>query len=375
MIRKLIIPFFALLGVVAAIITVVKGNRPAPVSVPVAEPSRAPFESYIAGAGIIEASTENIQVGAVISGVITDVYVKVGSEVKKGDALFKTDDREQQAELRIRQAALASARAKLEKVQSSPRPEDVPVYEAKLNAAQAALLDAQAQWKLYDGIADGRAVSRDEVNKRRFAVQLQEANVKLAEADLSELKAGAWKPDIEIAKGDVASAEAQLKATETDIERRTVRALVDGTILQLNARPGEFAFAGVNQTPLMLLGNTQILHVRVDVDENDAWRLEPGAPAEAFVRGNRTLHAPIEFVRVEPYVLPKKSLTGDSTERVDTRVLQVLYRFKRRALPVFVGQQMDVFVKAPPLTAAATQPAAAAPATVNDAGPANGGAR
>ena len=46
-------------------------------------------------------------------------------------------------------------------------------------------------------------------------------------------------------------------------------------------------------------------------------------------------------------MLPKKSLTGDSTERVDTRVLQVIYRVDNEALPLFVGQQMDVFIEAP----------------------------
>jgi HlyD family secretion protein len=56
----------------------------------------------------------------------------------------------------------------------------------------------------------------------------------------------------------------------------------------------------------------------------------------------------LRFVRVEPYVVPKKSLTGGSNERVDTRVLQALYAFERGNLPVFVGQQMDVFIEAGP---------------------------
>lgn len=358
MIRKFVVPILAVLGVVVAIITVVKGNRPAPVAQPVAEPSRAPFASYIAGAGLVEASTENISVGTVVSGVVTDVYVKVHSQVKKRDPLFKIDDRDQQAELAVRQATLASAQAKLLKVTSSPRPEDVPVYEAKLNAANAALADAQAQWKLYEDIGDQRAVSRDEMNKRRFAVQLQEANARLAEADLSELKAGAWKPDVEIANADVASAEAQVKATQTEIERRTVRALVDGEVLQVNVRPGEFAFAGIMNTPPMMLGDTRTLHVRVDIDENDVWRFLGDRPAVAYVRGNNNFHTELEFVRVEPYVLPKKSLTGDSTERVDTRVLQVLYSFPSGSLPVYVGQQLDVFIEAPPVSdQPATKPA------------------
>jgi len=55
----------------------------------------------------------------------------------------------------------------------------------------------------------------------------------------------------------------------------------------------------------------------------------------------------LKLVWVEPYVVPKKSLTGDSTERVDTRVLQALYSFDRASLPAYVGQQMDVFIEAP----------------------------
>jgi hypothetical protein len=44
-------------------------------------------------------------------------------------------------------------------------------------------------------------------------------------------------------------------------------------------------------------------------------------------------------------VVPKRSLTGDSTERVDTRVLQVIYAISDDKLPLFVGQQMDVFIE------------------------------
>jgi hypothetical protein len=89
------------------------------------------------------------------------------------------------------------------------------------------------------------------------------------------------------------------------------------------------------------------LNIRVDVDENEAWRVRSDASAVATVRGNANLKTALTFVRFEPFVLPKKSLTGDSTERVDTRVLQVIYRVEDDQLPLFVGQQMDVFIEAP----------------------------
>jgi multidrug resistance efflux pump len=136
-----------------------------------------------------------------------------------------------------------------------------------------------------------------------------------------------------------------VEAQETELERRIVRAPVDGTVLRVEARPGEYALAGT-ATPLVLFGDVERLHVRVDIDENEAWRFRPGAKAHALVRGNSDLQSTLEFVRVEPYVVPKRSLTGEGTERVDTRVLQVLYAFDPKELAVYVGQQMDVFIEA-----------------------------
>jgi hypothetical protein len=97
----------------------------------------------------------------------------------------------------------------------------------------------------------------------------------------------------------------------------------------------------------MVLGGGKDTHVRADVDENDAWRVRPNTQAIAYVRGDTAQKYPLEFVRFEPYVIPKKSLTGDTTERVDTRVLQVIYRVKDPNAPLYVGQQMDVYIETP----------------------------
>jgi len=139
-----------------------------------------------------------------------------------------------------------------------------------------------------------------------------------------------------------------VKSTETDLERLTVRAPMDGRVLQVKAHLGEFASVAaswVGQPPSILLGSVTPLHVRVDVDENDAWRIPVGAAATGFLRGRDALKMPLTFVRFEPYVVPKKSLTGDSAERVDTRVLQALFSFEPGDPPIYVGQQMDVFIE------------------------------
>jgi multidrug resistance efflux pump len=345
-VRKYVIPVLAVAGGALALYTMRAENRPITPAQPVAEPARPSFAAPVAGAGIIEASTENIAIGTHLPGVVTQVHVRVGEEVKAGDPLFTIDERAARAELEVRKGALRAAEQTLTRLKNSPRPEDVPPAQAKVEEAQAQMNDAQTQLTLWESVSDARAVSVDELNKRRYALDSARARLAQAAAELDRLKAGAWKEDIAIAEAEAASASAQVQAAQTELDRLTVRAPVDGQVLQVNIRRGEFAQPGPLPTPLMLLGDTRTLHIRVDVDENDAWRIRPDSRATASLRGNSSLKTDLSFVRIEPYVVPKRSLTGDATERVDTRVLQVLYSFPRGRLPAYVGQQMDVFIEA-----------------------------
>ena len=347
MFRTIILPLIAVAGFALAIFMVIRGATPVPAAPPVAEPAQAPYKTFVVGAGLIEASTENISIGTPVSGVVEEVFVTVNSRVKKGDPLFRLDGRALNAELLSRKASAAITAAQLSKLESMPRAEDLPPREAKVKEAEAALADAKSELALWEGVTDKRAVSTDQVDRKRFAVRVAETRLAQVAAELAEIKAGAWKPDIEVAKAQLASAQAASQQTLIELERLVIRAPVDGTVMQVKIRVGEFALAGVLSNPLIQMGNIDRMNVRVDIDENDAWRVQPTALARAFARGNRDIFTKLDFVRIEPMVIPKKSLTGESTERVDTRVLQVIYGFNRAELPLYVGQQMDVFIEGP----------------------------
>jgi len=168
-----------------------------------------------------------------------------------------------------------------------------------------------------------------------------------AKASLQLLDAGAWQYDKQVSMAAVEQAKALLESTKIDLERLTIRALVDGEVLQVNVRPGEFVGTPPNQAMVR------------------AGEYESAARAGRYRRArhppirSRRLGASItqglgegnlsaEFVRVEKYVVPKKSLTGDNTERVDTRVLQAIYAVEPQpGKPLYVGQQVDVYIDIP----------------------------
>jgi multidrug efflux pump subunit AcrA (membrane-fusion protein) len=363
MTRIFLLPLLALCGVLFAAWTVAKSNRPVPVAQPVAQPATAKFTSFVAGAGLIEPSSEMIAIGTPLAGIVVDVPVTVGSQVKAGDILFRLDDRALRAQLVGDEAAVAAAKAQRDRLAAAPRSEDLPVVAATVAAAKAATADAQQQLALAESVTVTGAISVDDLSRRRFALQAAQARQAQAQAELARLQAGTWAPDLAVAAAQLAQAEAKAAATRVELERLVIRAPRAAEVLQVRIRAGEFAPAGVTAVPLMLLGDTSTLHVRIDIDENDAWRLKPGAPAECYVRGNNRLHTALRYVRREPYVVPKRSLTGDSAERVDTRVLQVIYAFSPTDLPVHVGQQVDAFVETPAEATSAvptTVPAAAA---------------
>ncbi|HLY74145.1 MAG TPA: HlyD family efflux transporter periplasmic adaptor subunit [Planctomycetota bacterium] len=360
MTRNLLFPLVAVLGLGFAIYTITTGSRPVPVGEAVSDPAVPPFESYVAGAGVVEAASRNVAIGSPLARLVLEVPVKVGSAVKAGDPLFHLDDRDLKAELATRQATLELEKERLDRLVALPRPEDVPSLEARVVEAEAVLADLRNQVALRESVSDPRSVSLEELTIKRFAAHAAEAKLADARAQLALIKAGAWKKDIEVASGEIKVADRQVQALDTEIERLTVRAPFDGTVLQLNVRPGEFAPSGTLETPLIVFGSIQPFHVRVDIDENDAWRFRPEAAAVASIRGNPELKTSLTFEYVEPLVLPKRSLTGDPTERVDTRVLQVVYSFKRKEFPIYAGQQMDVFIEAPSRSLHSSPPGKAA---------------
>lgn len=289
---KIVIPAIAVFMLVSSLIGLSK--NPKRETLPPQKPvAIAVYKSSIAGIGITEPQNEAIEIGTNISGIISQVYVKAGDKISQGENLFTIDDREAVANL-----------------------------DLKISQYEAAKLDAgekRAEYEMYRKISDKRAYSQDEFNKKRVASEIASQKVKQAEAE------------IEVAK--------------VVLDKSTVKSPIDGEVLKVNIHKGEFAQAGVLIDSLMTIGDLSIMHVRVEIDEVEAHLVSSNNSATAYLRGNPQVKIPLKFVRIEPKIVPKISISGANTQKIDSRVLQVIYSFENMSdTRILVGQQMDVYI-------------------------------
>jgi HlyD family secretion protein len=337
------LPLLAVCSIAYASWHVYQANQPVAKTMPPIPPVITPYHDALAASGVVEPTTEDVEVGTHVSGVIERVYVSAGDRVAVGAPLFRIDTRQADAELAVREAGLADAEAQLHRLRSLPRPEELPASAARVHEAQADVVAADDAHRRTARLAEARTVPDAELISRRQ--ELERANQRLAAAVAEHelLKAGAWKEDIAVAESAVRRARAHLEQARTEIARLTVTSPIDGDVLKVDVRAGE-QVGTVSGRRLIVLGCVQPLCVRTDIDESEIPRFDSKAIARAHLRGDPGRSYRLRFVRVEPYVIPKQSLTGDNRERVDTRVLQVIYSVEGDPPDLFVGQQVDVFV-------------------------------
>lgn len=410
------LPVLALALIGFAVLTI--DGRDEAIAAPPATPATAPpgEGAVVAALGLIEPSSEVIAVGAELPGVVRQVFVTPGEMVAAGAPLFEIDGRALSASLEASMAgarqARASADASVSRVptaEASARSAEAGVAlsqaglqsalgsleqargrlanaRAAAEAARIAAADADSRFALFASVADPRAISTDERDRARFAAEQARAAAAQAAAAVREAEGGVASAEGGVAdarariaqaralaagataaiaeardaaaasQAGAAQAAAQSRVVATDLQRLTVRAPIAGQVLRVSIRVGEYAAAGPLAEPLVAVGEVRPMHVRVQIDEEDAARVIAGAVAQGSLRGDADRRIPLTFVRFEPQAQPKTNLSGGA-ERVDTRVIEAIYSFERGDLPAFVGQQMDVFVPARPFrTAAQTAP-------------------
>jgi len=349
----------SLAGILAGIATAIFFSIKTPALPPAFSPAVNPFRNAIYAEGIVEsaqASGENTNLYPEVAGTVKEILVSEGEQVKAGDLLLRLDDSVQRATTEQLASQTKAAKALLDELKAQPRKETLDVADAQVTAAEASLKTAQETYQkdLAAYQMDPRTVSRDALDSAANATNVASANLDVARKQYTLIKAGAWIYDIQNQERQVMALEQSHSSASALLGKYTLRAPRDGVVLSINTTAGNYAspqgaYNAYTQgaDPVITLGTTPTqLNVRCYVDEILVPRLSlgPKVRAQMSIRGSN-VKLPMQFVRVQPFVSPKIELADQRQERVDVRVLPVIFTIARPAnINLFPGELVDVYI-------------------------------
>jgi len=244
----------------------------------------------------------------------------------------------------------------LDGLRAQPRKETLDVSEAQVVAAQAALRTAQDSYSKQKTAYDlnPRAIGKDALDSAANAVATAKANLEVAARQRDLTKAGAWTYDINNQERQYQAAQNSYHAANALLGKYSLRAPRDGRVLAINPTVGSYVSAQgaydsytQAQVPVVVLGSSETeLNVRAYVDEI----LVPHLPAVGKIKAQMTVRGSnekyeLDYVRTQPIVSPKIELSNQRQERVDVRVLPVIFKLKPvKGANLYPGQLVDVYI-------------------------------
>ena len=326
---------------------------------PVFNPASNPYSEGIYAEGIVESvqsSGMNINMYPEVAGTVKQIFAKEGQVVSKGTPLLLIDDSIQRATAEQQKSQAQAAHAMLEELRAEPRKETLDINAAQVQAARASLKTAkdeldkqQAAYAINPG-----SISKDALDSAINAEAVAQTNLTVARRQYDLTKAGAWTYDINNQEKQYLALEKGYAASSALLGKYMLLAPRDGVVLSINTVVGAYvspqgAYDAYTQAtdPVLVVGDSEsTLHVRCYVDEILVSRLPSPTrmKAQMTIRGTN-VHIPLTFERIQPFVSPKIELSDQRQERVDVRVLPIIFQFQRpKETNVYPGELVDVYI-------------------------------
>jgi HlyD family secretion protein len=352
--------FIAVLGIIVGIISAIIYNRseksPPPTAV-----NFNPYTNGVYATGIIESlqpNGENVNIFPDVSGKITAIYITEGQLLKMGDPILAIDDSVQKEIVAKDLAQAQAAQTFLAELKAEPRPENLAVAQSQLDYAHSNLKNTKDQLDKIQRAyhLDPKSVSRNDLDNAINAFKISTQNLNVAKAQYNLVKAGAWSYDIQTQEQQYQAAVKAYFADKALLDKYLIRSPINGKTLTINAAIGSYVSPqGIYNTytqgmsPIVTMGEVEnYMGVRCYLDEILVPQLPKAAKLTAtmFIRGMNNKAIPLEFVRIQPYTSPKIQLSDRQQERVDVRVLPIIFKFKKPTdINVFAGQLVDIYIK------------------------------
>lgn len=296
--------------------------------------------------GRVESVSREIRIVAPAVGRIAEVFAKPNDKVFAGELLIRLDDEEAAARLAVAEAQLAM-RKRARDDQSGPR------GSAERRKAEDALADAEralgdARFALDKAASDrrGGAGSEESLAAARAAFARAQERVKQQRNDLRRIKTDPDTPLPNRTEGELAIARAEMALAESAFDKTRIRAPIDGTVLQVQAKAGELATPS-NEQPLMLMADLSALRVRAELDERDLAQIRVGQRAIVRATAFRGREFEGKVASISQLVGPGGSASRGPRKLTDVDVVEAVIELHDPG-PLAVGMQVDVYFRLDP---------------------------
>lgn len=303
-----------------------------------------PLDSQlIVAPGRVEAISENIEIGTQLDGRLTSVPVEEGQSVKRGQILAVLDNADFAARVRLAAASIKEREAELLRLKNGSRAEARLEAAAQLREAEVTLDHARLERDRRRKILDRGAISQSEFDSMDREFRAAEARVETARQRLALIKDETRQEDVLRAEAEIERARAQKAEAESMLAKTIIRSPIDGVILRRHKQSGESVSTSLNN-PILVVGDTSRLRVRVDIDETDVAKISLGqrAAIRAAAFGDKEFTGHI--VRIGSILGRKNVMTDEPTERVDRKVLETLVELDP-GQQVPLGLRVDTYIK------------------------------
>lgn len=298
----------------------------------------------VAGPGRVEPVSEDIKIGSELSGKLRSVNVEEGDTVRKGQVLAVLENDDYRAEVLSAEAEVRAKQATLRKVINGARVQERSEALSTVRAAQAVMENAKAEADRHQKLFAAGVISQEEAERYSREYDVAKAQYQESVQRHSLVDDHAREEDVAFAQADLQLAQARLEDALAKYEKTRIKSPIDGTVLRKHHRSGEsVSNSSTAPDPILTIGDTKVLRVRVDVDETDVNKVRVGTKAyvtaDAFGEQKFWGHV----VRVGELLGPKNVRTDEPTEHVDRKILETLVELDPGArLPM--GLRVDAYI-------------------------------
>jgi len=291
---------------------------------PVAQAAVAPSTPRaVVAPGRIEPISEEVAIGTELDGKLAAVYVEEGQAVRRGQLIASLVNGDFAARVRLAESAVAERTAELERLRNGNRVQERRESDAFVDEARAVLEQARSERRRREFLLEKGAISRAEFEVADREFNVAQARVEATRQRSSLANAPGRAEDIQRVEAEVASAVARVAEAKALLAKTAITSPIDGVVLRKHKRTGESVSTQMNG-PILVLGDTSRLRVRVDVDETDVARIAVGqkVTVRAAAFGDKAFTGTVSRIG---RILGKKNIrTDEPSERVDTKVLETL---------------------------------------------------